>query len=516
MELKKNWLLTLLPNPAVYMNTLQKPLMFKSKLTPIAIIPFILCALLGCSQPKNQFEDKRDGIIYRTVTIGDQTWMAENLNFKISDSWCYADSQSNCDKYGRLYTWQAALKACPEGWHLPSEDEWRALESYLGMSEEQIDTMYMRGDGMGTKLKKVNAWESAAENKSEYDILGFNALPGGFRLFIDGSFVDKGIRGSWWTSTPDGQYAMRRSIFRDKTGIDRDAATVTNAFSVRCIKDNKSKKNSLKQESENLKIISYNVWYGFTKVPERKKAWIAWMNEQGPDIVSLQELNEYTHEKLAEDAKSYGHSYSALLKEEGFPTGITSRYPIEDIKISTEGFHHGLLRVRIKGIYIYIIHLHPSNWETRKNEITQILENIDGLPPDSQVILAGDFNTFSPLDSTYYSHGRLEPFFHDRDSLYNEKNLNNGKLDYSVIQEVMDFGLIDLEASSRTSSYNFSGSFPTLVEKEGEHGDQRRLDYVFASKNLADKLGKANIIATDTTLILSDHLPVVIEFCLDK
>jgi exodeoxyribonuclease-3 len=278
---------------------------------------------------------------------------------------------------------------------------------------------------------------------------------------------------------------------------------------------NSEKKNANK-ESDNLKIISYNVWYGFTKNPERKKDWIVWMNEQQPDIVSLQELNEYTNQKLAEDAKSYGHTYSVLLKEEGFPTGITSRYPIEDIKRIKDGFHHGLLRVRIQQIYIYVIHLHPSNWETRKNEINQILQNIEELPSGSQVLLAGDFNTFSALDSVYYSHGRLEPFFNDRDLLYEEKNLNNGKLDYSVIQQVMDFGLIDLEASSRISTYNFTGSFPTLVEKEGEHGDQRRLDYIFASKNLANKVSKANIISTDTALVLSDHLPVVIELCLDK
>jgi endonuclease/exonuclease/phosphatase family metal-dependent hydrolase len=273
-----------------------------------------------------------------------------------------------------------------------------------------------------------------------------------------------------------------------------------------------SKKKSINQESDDLKIITHNIWYGFTKVPERKESWITWMNELHPDIVLLQELNEYTHQKLAEDAKSYGHTYSALLKEEGFPTGITSRYPIEDIKIIKEGFHHGLLRVRIKQIYFYAIHLHPSNCEFRKKEINQILRDIDNLPTGSQVVLAGDFNTFSPVDSVYYSHGRLEPFFQERDVLYGEKNLSNGRLDYTVIQEVMDFGLIDLEASSRTSSYYFSGSFPTLVNKEGENGDQRRLDYVFASKNLAAKVAKANIITTDTALILSDHLPVVIEF----
>ena len=127
------------------------------------------------------------------------------------------------------------------------------------------------------------------------------------------------------------------------------------------------------QNSSGFKILSYNVWYGFSKVPDRKKTWLAWMKEQDPDVVSLQELNGYSPQILAEDALSYGHSYSVLLKEEGFPTGITSRYPIEDIQKITEGFHHGLIRVRIQEIYFYVIHLHPSNWEFRKAEIMMIL-----------------------------------------------------------------------------------------------------------------------------------------------
>ncbi len=272
-----------------------------------------------------------------------------------------------------------------------------------------------------------------------------------------------------------------------------------------------SEKQYRNQNSPELKIISYNVWYGFTKVPERKETWVTWIRDQAPDIVSLQELNDYTPEELAQDANRYGHEYSVLLKEEGFPTGITSRYAIEDVKKITEGFHHGLLRVKIRQIFFYVVHLHPSNWKTRKNEIKLILQDISELPTGSKVILAGDFNTFSPLDSVYYSHRRLEPFFNHRDSLYQEKNLNHGQLDYSVIQELTDYGFIDTEANFRTSSYNFSGSFPTLIEKEGEHGDQRRLDYVFTSKNLANKVTEAKIIASDTTLILSDHLPVVVE-----
>ncbi|MDC0285132.1 endonuclease/exonuclease/phosphatase family protein, partial [Akkermansiaceae bacterium] len=82
--------------------------------------------------------------------------------------------------------------------------------------------------------------------------------------------------------------------------------------------------------ADHLRLLSYNVWYGFTKVPERKKNFLKWMETQNPDIVSLQELNGYTADKLKADAAAWGHRHSAILKESGFPTGITSRFPIEE------------------------------------------------------------------------------------------------------------------------------------------------------------------------------------------
>ncbi len=144
------------------------------------------------------------------------------------------------------------------------------------------------------------------------------------------------------------------------------------------------------------------------------------MREQNPDVVSLQELNEYTPEKLAEDASKWGHQYTELLKTDGFPTGVTSKYPIEDVQRFFEGFHHGLLRVKIQGKYIYIIHLHPSNWETRNREIDWIISDVNNLPKGTPVVLAGDFNTFSPDDSIFYSNSHLEPFFDARDKAYKE------------------------------------------------------------------------------------------------
>jgi endonuclease/exonuclease/phosphatase family metal-dependent hydrolase len=106
---------------------------------------------------------------------------------------------------------------------------------------------------------------------------------------------------------------------------------------------------------------------------------------------------------------------------------------------------------------------------------------------------------------------RLEPFFAARDTKYKEKNLRDGNLDYSVIRKFTAAGLIDLEHSKRGAGYRFTGSFPTKIKKPGDHGEARRLDYVFASPSLAMRVTRAEIIADDTTWILSDHLPIVVE-----
>ena len=261
-----------------------------------------------------------------------------------------------------------------------------------------------------------------------------------------------------------------------------------------------------------LRILAYNVWYGFTKVPDRKPLWLDWMKAQEADVVFLQELNEYTPQMLADDAAVWGHAHTVLLKEEGFPTGITSATPIEDIQRTLEGFHHGLIRAKIAGLYLYCIHLHPSNWEVRNREIRLILEDIRGLPEDAGVVLAGDFNTFSPYDRAFYSHGLLEPFFEMLDDRDNARNLRDGKLDYSVLQTLMDAGFTDLEAHMRGADYQFTGSFPTRIEKAGEHGALRRLDYVFTNSWLTQRVRRASIIADETTQILSDHLPVIVDF----
>ena len=266
--------------------------------------------------------------------------------------------------------------------------------------------------------------------------------------------------------------------------------------------------------SRELKLVSYNVWYGFTKKPERKDNYLKFMKAQAPDVVSLQELNHYTPEKLAADAKAWGHPHSVLLKEKGFPTGITSSQPITGVRRTLEGFHHGLLRCQTHGIHVYAIHLHPGNWEIRLREIDLLLKDLDTLPRDAKVALAGDFNTFSLHDKPIYDRSEdMIPFFKRLDVRTKGKNLRNGQLDYRHLKRLEVAGLVDLIYSKRKA---FLGTFPTPLRKDEDMGPDRRLDYVFTTPSLAVSCRAAACIVNETTGLLSDHQPVSATFELVK
>ena len=107
--------------------------------------------------------DERDGKTYKTVTIGKQTWMAENLNYKTRYSFCYNNKAEYCDKYGRLYTWDFAMEACPAGWGLPSLEEFQVLVATIG----GLSTA-------GKVLKSTEGWKDGGNGTDDY---GFSALP---------------------------------------------------------------------------------------------------------------------------------------------------------------------------------------------------------------------------------------------------------------------------------------------------------------------------------------------------
>jgi uncharacterized protein (TIGR02145 family) len=193
---------------------------------------------------KAQFCDPRDGKKYVYVTIGEQVWMAENLNYETDGSKCYNNELAKCTTYGRLYNWITAMGisdsynssyynpsastkykgVCPSSWHLPNNAEWTTLTDFVGGSSTA-----------GTKLKAKSGWSGNGNGTDDY---GFSALPGG-----DGGtgtyFHPAGYGGSWWSATE----GNASNAYNRYTGyLDADISTAsdddkTELYSVRCLKD---------------------------------------------------------------------------------------------------------------------------------------------------------------------------------------------------------------------------------------------------------------------------------------
>jgi len=138
------------------------------------------------------FIDPRDGQKYRTVKIGNQIWMAENLNYKTGNCWAYDNDKSYRQKYGLLYDWETAMKASPAGWRLPTREEWDELVRVAGGSEA------------GKNLQSKTGWSDIKDGSSGSgtDDYGFSALPGGDRC-TKGNISRVGCTGLWWSATVD-------------------------------------------------------------------------------------------------------------------------------------------------------------------------------------------------------------------------------------------------------------------------------------------------------------------------
>lgn len=207
----------------------------------------------GCIQ------DSRDNQYYKTVKIGSQVWMAENLNYDYNKgtakSYCYSNSSANCDKYGRLYLWSAAMDSaavfsnasegcgfgkacaaasassatlvrgvCPEGWHLPSNSDWSILWTAIGGTSTA-----------GTKLKSTSDWNSSGNGEDAY---GFSVLPAGG--YINSSFANAGKRGYFWSSTEYNSNSVYfKGFYSNYSNVvegNGDASKLA-GYSVRCLRN---------------------------------------------------------------------------------------------------------------------------------------------------------------------------------------------------------------------------------------------------------------------------------------
>lgn len=185
----------------------------------------------------NEFKDKRDRKIYLTIEVGDQTWMAENLNYADSaqtpslkgNSWCYGNKEQSCEVAGRLYTWTAAKDACPDGWRLPDSSDWSALIKSVGGAGE-----------LGAVLRSQTGWIPSFITPT--DDIGFSAIPAGKRL-ADGSFRFAGSYTDFWSSSTastkeNNAYSLILNFpeMGERAGLV-DIVEKDEAVSVRCIKN---------------------------------------------------------------------------------------------------------------------------------------------------------------------------------------------------------------------------------------------------------------------------------------
>ena len=176
------------------------------------------------------FRDIRDGQVYRMVTIDDQVWMAKNLNYEMAGSYCYNNNASNCTRYGRLYTWEAAMNACPDGWHLPTYDE---LVSLIESASGQFLA--------GGVLKSKGGWKKCRHCDIADDMYGFSALPTGV-MNEDGSF-DKIFEYVFlWSATETESNQIPYMGFANISSVAMLLLGSKNkGFSVRCVKGTPSK-----------------------------------------------------------------------------------------------------------------------------------------------------------------------------------------------------------------------------------------------------------------------------------
>ena len=196
--------------------------------------------------------DDRDGKTYRTVKIGDQVWMAENLNYEPADSYCYFILNSecpnglveNCAKYGRFYNWERAMEACPSGWHLPSIDEWRTL----------FKTVFGNNGKMTANLlKSTTGW---SDDGNGTDAFGFTVLPSGSAVWS--SYHGEGAEAFFWSSTEytryDGAYDVSLTIY-DEFIYERVSFKDEIFNSVRCVMGSSS--SGVPKSSSSIASVEY-------------------------------------------------------------------------------------------------------------------------------------------------------------------------------------------------------------------------------------------------------------------
>jgi uncharacterized protein (TIGR02145 family) len=192
----------------------------------IILIIAIVVIIFNIKRKMATFTDFRDKQKYRTVKIGRQIWMAQNLNFAGESNnigKCYDNDFEFGDIYGRLYDWETAKNICPKGWHLPTKEDWETLVKFVGGRNVA-----------GNKLKAKEGWYNKGNGSDEF---GFSALPGGL-WHSNQKFIWIGSKGVWWSKTENNTGLIySRGIDHNGDWMFQGEEYKTNLLSIRCVKD---------------------------------------------------------------------------------------------------------------------------------------------------------------------------------------------------------------------------------------------------------------------------------------
>jgi len=277
-----------------------------------------------------------------------------------------------------------------------------------------------------------------------------------------------------------------------------------------------------------MKVITYNVLDGFENEPKRQDACANWLKEQNPDIVFLNELNDFTQESLQTFANVWGNSYCALLKgRSAYRIAITSKTPFDYINFHYENLlGHGLIIGETMGLTLMTTHLNPHSIKKRHQDLDFILNKISQFQlANKNIIFGGDLNSLFVGEKQYYHDDinlmRLWSIQKNIDKP-NIENVINGELDFTLTQRILDAGLIDL-----LSKFNqkYQRSYLSLLRLKELQTDtsvikanlkaeklHARIDYLWTNPTLAETC-KSCYIPTDPILEnLSDHFPIIANF----
>ncbi len=236
--------------------------MMKIKTVPMIMMVMMFLFAVGCETPTDPpadpspvlgtMTDSRDNQTYDTVTLGTQTWLAQDLNYESDDSVCYDDDPANCEIYGRLYDWETAKTACPAGWHLPSDGEWSTFIKFLDPDADPqtdsgikvIEESIWAGAMLKTTgtIRDTGLWNFSDKDKQGTNSSKFSGVPSGV-CYENGSCDVMGRHAIYWTSTEndDNKVWFRvldyglKSIYRAEE--EQWSMKRGTSLSVRCLKD---------------------------------------------------------------------------------------------------------------------------------------------------------------------------------------------------------------------------------------------------------------------------------------